>query len=343
MVPVLILSGFLGSGKTTLLLRLIQEAQERNLRVGILMNELGRQDIDGRIVQESFDSSIAKLLDGCVCCTRKSELAGSIGTLLADKPDLLLLELTGVANPEEVAEALTDSSLLGRVRIKQIVTVLDAEHLLDYNSVFASDRELVDTLRSQVAVADVLVLNKTDLVSSARMPKLEKAIRKLNEKAPLLPATRCAIELSPFFEGLAPAGYEKSLPVGRGRPLVRVKAAGTSVLELAQEYGSEASVRDLPRATTHSRLVTFTLEWPERVALSPTALIGFLKRWGTGLLRAKGYLPHPREGIRLLQYAGGRAEWSQVADGTPSPLVLITLDLEEADVREEWERLIATG
>ncbi|MBW7459833.1 GTP-binding protein, partial [Paenibacillus sepulcri] len=77
-IPVMILSGFLGSGKTTLLLRLLEEARIRGIRPGILMNELGKQDVDGNILSEQLGVQVEKLLDGCVCCSKKEELAGSL-------------------------------------------------------------------------------------------------------------------------------------------------------------------------------------------------------------------------------------------------------------------------
>src|SRR5688572_21209963 len=112
-IPVFVLSGFLGSGKTTLLLRLLDEAKTRGLQPGVIMNELGSMDVDGHILNGHSDTAIEKLLDGCVCCSRRSELAGSIQTLTKQNPDVIFIELTGVANPEEIADALTEPQVLG--------------------------------------------------------------------------------------------------------------------------------------------------------------------------------------------------------------------------------------
>ncbi|UUZ95497.1 hypothetical protein LJK87_14210 [Paenibacillus sp. P25] len=171
-VPVVVLSGFLGGGKTTLLLRMVDEARARGLRPGILMNELGRLDVDGFTVSGQDDTAIQKLLDGCICCSKKSELAGSLNRLQQQKPDVIFIELTGVANPEEIADALTEPGLLRSMQLKQIVTVLDAENVLDYNSIFSSDRQLVHTLRRQM---EAPILSSSIKRISLRPPSCKKS------------------------------------------------------------------------------------------------------------------------------------------------------------------------
>lgn len=105
-IPVIILSGFLGSGKTTLLLSLLKESKRRGLNPGVIMNELGAKDVDGYILQESTGTSVEKLLDGCICCSRKEELPRSLTALLVRRPDIIYIELTGVADPDEIAKSL---------------------------------------------------------------------------------------------------------------------------------------------------------------------------------------------------------------------------------------------
>ncbi|WP_058304092.1 CobW family GTP-binding protein [Gorillibacterium timonense] len=333
-IPVLILSGFLGSGKTTLLLHLLEEADARGLRAGVLMNELGKRDVDGQIVSETSDIALSRLLDGCVCCTKKSELAGSLASLLRTKPDLLIIELTGVANPEEVADALTEPELLGKVKIKQIVTVLDAEHTLEYNSIFASDKELVRTLRRQIEVADQILLNKIDRVKPALLPKLEKAIRKLNDRAPLIPTRMSQMELPPLFEGIRP-GESGAIPVRR--PL----RVSTGAVPMVMNRENPPVQKEQP--ASFSRIRTFLLEFPNGAGLPLPKIERYLSLWGQGLLRAKGYVPHSSKGTQLLQYAGKRAEWTPARYEEAPYLVLIGLDLDEKRLRTEWEALFPTG
>ena len=174
-IPVVVLSGFLGSGKTTLLLRLLKHANDNGLRASVLMNEVGKVDVDGVLVSSSTANQIMEsITEGCLCCTKKSELAGCLERLALQRPDVIVIELTGVANPEEIAEAMTEPSIIGKVTLHRIITVLDAEHALDYDRIFSSDRELVRTLRKQIEVADSVIANKADLISDRTKAKVER-------------------------------------------------------------------------------------------------------------------------------------------------------------------------
>ncbi|MCD1260368.1 GTP-binding protein [Paenibacillus athensensis] len=332
-IPALIVSGFLGSGKTTLLLQLVQSARERGLRPAVLMNELGRLDVDGHLL--SGDASalpLAKLLDGCICCDRKSEIAASVETLLDTEPDVLFIELTGVANPEEIADALTEPRMLRRVVLRRIVTVLDAEHVLEYNSIFASDRSLVHTLRRQIEVADSLIVNKIDLVSQQQLAKIEKAIRARNPQAPITCTTHSRIDLDALFAVLTPSapGVRQSVA---GKPGF---VAQTSVRSAAPTRPRPAADGDVPAPTrSFSRLGTVSL--PINEAVSKAQLEKFVRTCSPNLLRAKGYIPLPGEPrLALMQFAGKRFTW-EPAPYTGEPyLVLIGLELDEAEITRKW-------
>lgn len=106
-VPVILISGFLGSGKTTLLLRLLAHTRQIPLRAVVLMNEMGEYNVDSAIISEEMpDVTVEGLLEGCICCSKRNELAGALHTLLSQEPDLIFMETTGVANPEQVLEEL---------------------------------------------------------------------------------------------------------------------------------------------------------------------------------------------------------------------------------------------
>jgi G3E family GTPase len=207
-VPVIILSGFLGSGKTTLLLRLLKEMGIRRLKPVVLMNELGQHDVDGGLIHSGFPGTeLEKLLDGCICCSKKVEISQSIKRLLKKQPDILLIELTGVANPEEVADALTEPGLLHIVELKHIVTVLDAEWFMDNNSIFNRDLALVHTLRRQIEVADTVLVNKIDLVTPFKLPRIEKAVKKQNDTAAIYFTKQSEMNVEGIFAGLQPITY----------------------------------------------------------------------------------------------------------------------------------------
>ncbi|MEF3306356.1 CobW family GTP-binding protein [Paenibacillus sp. GYB003] len=361
-IPVIVLSGFLGSGKTTLLVRMLEEAGRRAMKPGVLMNELGKRDVDGLIAAEGGNAAVQRLLDGCVCCGKKGELLAALRTLVGQKPDVIVIELTGVANPEEIADALTEPELLRAVRLMRIVTVLDAEHVLEYNSVFASDRQLVRTLRRQIEVADRLVLNKTDLVPAARLAKIEKAIRKLNERAPIVQTTHSRIDLSELFAGIgenADAGaqahahpnekthvYESgsasTIPgagAGPGPSRPAVSRASYGSVKVAVGGAAPRAAKPQP-AASFSRVKSVALPWKAGGKSTAARAERFLRAWKDRLLRAKGYVRFDGDGcMRLMQYAGGRTYWEKTGYDGETYIVFIGIDLDEAELADQWGRL----
>ncbi|CAG7629474.1 P-loop guanosine triphosphatase YjiA [Paenibacillus solanacearum] len=326
-IPVFILSGFLGSGKTTLLLRLVHEAGKRGLQPAILMNELGKLDIDGHMVQSELAGvSVKKLLDGCICCDKKSEVAYAAETLLRQRPDVLFIELTGVANPEEIADCLAEPQLLGRVRLQHIVTVLDAEHVLEYNSLFSADRQLIHTLRRQIEVADLLLLNKVDLIPPTRLRKIEKAVRKHNPKAPMLTAVHSDMDLSLLLAGVEPVPDKH--PAGRN-PFHVFRHMPSSGQAAEQDGGAAV------RHRSFARLSTVVLPCPNPV--KPETVERFLQANASRLLRAKGYLnTGAGPSAYLMQYAGKRFSWKQAAYDGERYIVAIGMDLDSERLAKEW-------
>lgn len=318
-IPVVILSGFLGSGKTTLLLKFIEEAARRGLTPGILMNELGKYDVDGELVCLSTGPvPMEKLLDGCVCCTKKSEIGGALSTLIQHSPDLLFIELTGVADPEEIAEAHSEPALASHLALYRIITLIDAENALEYNSFFSADRSLIRTLRSQIHVADDLIINKSDLVSLSHRGKITELVRKYNSAAPIYFTIRgTEYPLEPLFTGFT----QRSDP---------------SYLRSSQHDGSENRNSE----KSFSRVGTLYLPVSDSQSLTEQKLKRFLKKWEHGLLRAKGYLPLGKPGkSSLFQYAGQRITTQTLTYEGPHYLILIGFQLEQQQIQADWSAL----
>lgn len=333
-IPVIIISGFLGSGKTTLLLRLLKEIQLRQLQPGILMNELGKQDVDGLLVDEHSGASLEKLLDGCVCCSKKSDLIISLKLLLDRKPDVILIELTGVANPEEIADAITEPGLIQHMALKQIVTLLDAENALDYNSIFASDKQLVQTLRRQLEVADHIIVNKTDLVQAPLLQKIQKLIRKQNEHAMITYAAHSIMDLTPILVGieketeLAPATIQRFRML-KAEPISKVQSPTKLKRNLDhEEYRS------------FSRVQTLTLTIQSPTSVTQIDVERFLQRWKDKLIRAKGYLyfSSPKKAF-LMQHAGKRTYWEPSSYSGDAYIVIIGIELDMQRILTEWSTI----
>ncbi|AIQ59067.1 CobW family GTP-binding protein [Paenibacillus borealis] len=190
-LPVYILSGFLGSGKTTLLQRLLEHWKTQGLRPAVIMNELGEVNLDGLLVEQSVP--MAEMLGGCICCTSRGDLSTELTTLVKkESPDVVVIEATGAANPLEIVDAVTETSLYQQVELKGLITVVDAAHLLElYRSQQGATYRL---MQEQIRCASVLILNKTDRINAEEAEEITAVLRKWNAYAGILPAVRCELE-----------------------------------------------------------------------------------------------------------------------------------------------------
>ncbi|WP_036720687.1 CobW family GTP-binding protein [Paenibacillus harenae] len=341
-VPVIILSGFLGSGKTTLLQRLLQEANRLQLKSAVLMNELGQSDVDGGLIHSDMPAaSLEKLLDGCICCSKKSEVAVSVRRLIDQHPDVLFIELTGVANPEEVADALTEPFLLNRVELRHIITVLDSEWVLEYNSLFNTDQALKRTLRRQMEVADTVLVNKTDLVASSQLLKIEKTVKKQNATAVIHFTQHSEMVMTEVFSGLRTLVYNAPTIRNSFKVVgpIRKQETAAPTYDHQHEHNGQA---DAAATASFSRVQTITLPVAEHTTITVKQIEQFLQQWGEQLLRAKGYVTvyDKKNKNQLVQFAGRRINWEITDYQGPSYLVLIGIDLNRERIEEDWIHLL---
>ena len=185
-VPVSILTGFLGSGKTTLLNRILSE--EHGKRIAVIENEFGEVGIDQALVIDA-DEEIFEMSNGCICCTVRGDLIRVLGNLMKrrDKFDYVLVETTGLADPGPVAQTFfVDDEIRAEYALDGIVTLVDAAHI---------DQQLgrSDESTEQIAFADVLVLNKTDLVDDEAVDRLEARLRDMNRMAQVVRSERADV------------------------------------------------------------------------------------------------------------------------------------------------------
>jgi G3E family GTPase len=177
-IPVTVLTGYLGAGKTTLLNRILTE--NHGLRIAVIENEYGEIGIDQEMVINA-DEEVFEMNNGCVCCTVRGDLIRILGSLARRKRrfDRVIVETTGIANPAPVAQTFfADEEIQALYQLDGIVTVLDAKHLLLH-----LDRS--QECREQVAFGDVLLLNKTDLVTPDELAEVERRVRRINAFAEL--------------------------------------------------------------------------------------------------------------------------------------------------------------
>ncbi len=298
-LPVLhVLTGFLGAGKTTFLRRWLDFLHGRERYTGVIQNEFGKVALDAALMKG--DTVVEALDEGCVCCSLADSLRPGLERIIAAMPaEQFVLETTGLANPANVMEAL--NGLRDLVAPGLVITVADALDLRG-NRALSPDGpglENAGIRHAQIRKADVIIVNKSDMLSSAELEALISRLRALNGKALVLPAQYGNIAFAELDAWIDAHGE------------TRLPSHAPHILPMGQKDVTHAEEGYI------ARIVTF--EQP----VSQAGLEQLLRRAGPGLCRAKGIIPIEGKGICIVQYAASRLEITPAPGEMPVGLALI--------------------
>src|SRR3989338_4302082 len=180
--PITIITGYLGAGKTTLLRNILKNA---NQKLAVIMNEFGEINIDGKIIKGK-NINMVELQGCCVCCSLTGEFEAAIKEIIEKtKPDAIVVETTGVAEPDAVVVDIQDN--LPELRLDGVITVVDADAIIKFTAIG-------HTGKMQLEMANIILLNKIDLVNEKQLNNVQSKIKEINNNAVIFKTKKCSID-----------------------------------------------------------------------------------------------------------------------------------------------------
>ncbi len=316
-IPVTVLTGFLGAGKTTLLNRVLSENHGK--RYAVIVNEFGEVGIDNDLVVNS-DEEIFEMNNGCICCTVRGDLIRIIEGLMLRRGrfDGILVETTGLADPAPVAQTFfVDDDVRKKTRLDAIVTVVDAKHL-------AGALDSAHEAQEQIAFADIVILNKTDLVEPADLDAVRKRIRAINPVAAIRETERCNIPLTEVLDRNAFS-------------LERILEVEPEFLDSIHEHEHDDHVTSLSLVSDEPLDPNVFLPWVQ----------GVVQTLGVDILRMKGIIAFPGDrdrfvvqSVHMILDGDHQRAWKENEPRT-SRLVFIGRNLPKDVLRIGFEKSVA--
>lgn len=291
-MEILIVSGFLGAGKTTLIKHLLASKTKEMGKCVVIVNEFGKVGIDGTLLSGK-GVDIWELQSGCICCTIKTDFSRAIQEI-HDRvnPDFLVVEPTGVAQPGDILDVIFEPPLNKFTQITNMVTVVDAD--------FFRAREVLGPFyENQIRSADIVILNKIDLVEDGQVKEIEGLLREMNPNARILLTQYCSVDPSLLF--LSPSG-DREFTLHNHQDMDYQERGGFQTFSFEDE-----------RPIERERLIRFLDSLPPR------------------LFRCKGWVRFP-DASAFLDFTGGRYRIEPIANSRTTALTFVGLNCNQAEI-----------
>ena len=287
--PITIITGYLGAGKTTLLRNILNNADQK---LAVIMNEFGEINIDGKIIKGK-NVNMTELQGGCVCCSLTGEFEAAIKEITRKvKPDAIVVETTGVAEPDAVIVDIQDN--LPELRLDGVITVVDADAMIKFPAIG-------HTGKMQIEMADIILLNKVDLVANNKLKEVENKIKSINEAAAIIKAEKCNVDNEVLF-GINTKKIAKK----------------HKVHEIKEQY----------------------FKFETRKLIDKGKFEDFVKNMPKNVYRAKGFI-NSDKGYFLFNYVAGRYDFEEFkADKTELVFIGENIDKLKNNVLKELEKTI---
>ncbi|MBW1776243.1 MAG: GTP-binding protein [Deltaproteobacteria bacterium] len=326
---ILLLTGFLGAGKTTLLKRVLSWEADLS-RTVVLVNEFGEIGIDGLLLKDA-GSDVVELTSGCICCTLSADLRQSLNRIWTQfHPRRLLIETSGIADPKTLIPLLQEPAFIDKMILKKTVTVLDAD--------FWEARDVFGPLfYHQLESADLILLNKIDLIDPEKVPCFLKEIHEHFGGCRVVPTLHCGIDPEALFAESHPKAVGiPPIHFFRTAAFESFVAAGAPVQDsVTGNAGHDAHPDDAP--VPAFRFVTFSFRAFK--PLDESCFRRFLEDLPWGVFRVKGPVRFP-DRLAMLNYVGKKAEWTDWNGEPETRLAFIGWGIDGGNLLEKLRQCV---